>query len=121
MFSESFEAFDSEVKLADYFHKQFENTTTYHGFGVGCGIVFETGELEDGDVPKNFKYKIRSTVPMWNTKNLFPQFLPAGPTDEGGKRFMFIILSNYSKNIHQFVNNLYNNKIVYVIISAVKC
>ncbi|KAG8312665.1 hypothetical protein J6590_018305 [Homalodisca vitripennis] len=77
---DSFDAFDSELKLEQFFHVKYENRSinTNH---IGYGIVFEDIK-DDATIPNDFKYKIRSTIPKWDTKLIFPQFLPAGPTDE---------------------------------------
>jgi len=78
---ESFDALESEYKLEELFHLKYENVSTFTNY-IGYGIVFENVG-NSSDVPKDFKYKIRSTIPKWDTKEMFPQFLPAGPTDQG--------------------------------------
>ncbi|XP_054277535.1 retinal-specific phospholipid-transporting ATPase ABCA4-like isoform X1 [Macrosteles quadrilineatus] len=78
---ESFDVVESEYKLEEFFHLKYENVSTFTNY-IGYGIVFEN--VGNGsEIPKDFKYKIRSTIPKWDTKDLFPQFLPAGPTDQG--------------------------------------
>lgn len=54
---------------------------------IGYGIVIENSA---SDIPKNFKYKIRSTFPFWNNAMKFPQFIPPGPTDEAGKSLIYL-------------------------------
>lgn len=92
---ESFDVVESEYKLEEFFHLKYENVSTFTNY-IGYGIVFEN--VGNGsEIPKDFKYKIRSTIPKWDTKDLFPQFLPAGPTDQGGKlaflsQILYVIL-----------------------------
>lgn len=84
LFIESLNAFATELEMEEFFHQYYENKTNVLTDSVGCGIVFENIG-NDSSVPKDFRYKIRSTRKGWNTKDLFPQFLPAGPTDHSGK------------------------------------
>lgn len=84
LFIESLNAFATELEMEEFFHQHYGNESERLTDSIGCGIVFEIIG-NDSSVPKDFRYKIRSTKKGWNTKNLFPQFLPAGPTDDSGK------------------------------------
>lgn len=83
----SFDALESEEELDKLFHELYTNKSAGSNY-IGYGIVFENVMKNGSDVPKNFKYKIRSTSLGWETNKLFPDILSSGPM-YGGDNYLY--------------------------------
>lgn len=83
-FSASFDSLETEAELEQLFRTLFQNKSAGSNY-IGYGIVFENVDKNSSDIPKNFKYKIRSTSLGWNTNKFFPDILVSGPMNGGGK------------------------------------
>lgn len=78
------------MNFTDLFYKQYKSKNTGSKY-IGHGIIFENVDGSSNVVPKNFKYKIRSTKLGWYTNRLFPVYLFSGPMNGGGKSLTSIV------------------------------
>lgn len=75
---------ETEADLEQLFRTLYKDKSAGSNY-IGYGIVFENIDMYSNDIPKNFKYKIRSTSLGWNTNKFFPDILVSGPMNGGGK------------------------------------
>lgn len=83
----SFDSLETEAELEQLFRTLFQNKSAGSNY-IGYGIVFENVDKNSSDIPKNFKYKIRSTSLGWNTNKFFPDILVSGPMN-GGDNYIY--------------------------------